>query len=119
MHATTIDEVLQLLDEIIAKARTELNRNGYFAAIYRRVTAAIKEGIDNHIFQDEKLVEQFDVVFANFYLDAFSAYQQGQPLSEPWRIAFNACESWQPGLVQHILAGMTTHMYLDLGVAAA
>ncbi len=119
MQATTIDEVLQLLDEIILKARTEPNRLGYFAALYRRITAAVKEGMVNHMFQDEKLVEQFDVVFANFYFAALTAYQQGQPLSEPWRITFHAAESWQPGLVQHILAGMTAHVYLDLGVAAA
>ena len=41
----TIEEVLEALDTIIARALEEGSRVGYFAAVYRKVTAKIAEGI--------------------------------------------------------------------------
>ena len=43
--ASTIDEVIERLGEIIASARSERSRLGFFAALYRKVTVKVKEGI--------------------------------------------------------------------------
>jgi hypothetical protein len=116
---TTIDEVLQGLDAIIDRARSDRSRLGYFAGLYRRVTRAVKEGIANGRFQDGPRMAQLDVVFASRYLDAFASWQNGQPVSQSWRLAFDAASDRDPLVLQHLLAGMNAHINLDLGIAAA
>ena len=45
MTAQTMDQVITQLDDIIEAARREKSRAGYFAALYRQVTVAVKQGI--------------------------------------------------------------------------
>ena len=46
-QANTIDEVIQLLDEVIEKSKIEQSALGLFAALYREVTVKVKEGISD------------------------------------------------------------------------
>jgi hypothetical protein len=119
MNITTIDEVLTAMDETIHRALDDGSRLGYFAALYRRVTRAVKEGIAKGQFADGPLMEKLDVVFAGRYLGAFQAYQKGEKCSRCWRIAFDACKDDSRLILQHLLAGMNAHINLDLGVASA
>ena len=119
MPINTIDEVIAALDAIIQRAWDERNRIGYFAALYRRVTRAVKHGIANNQFSDGPRLEKLDVVFASRYLDALAAYQAGEKPSHCWKIAFEACADESRLILQHLLAGMNAHINLDLGVAAA
>lgn len=52
MVAHTINEVIQQLEDIIGSAADTGNRLGYFAALYYKVTARVKEGILNNEFED-------------------------------------------------------------------
>lgn len=119
MALTTIDEVLQALDAIIGRARIDGSRLGYFAALYRRVTRAVKVGIVNGRFQNGPRMERLDVVFASRYLDAFAFWQKSQPASRSWRLAFDAASERDPLVLQHLLAAVNAHINLDLGIAAA
>ena len=119
MPANTIDEVVAALDSIIQRAWDEQTRMGYFAALYRRVTIAVRDGLRGGAFQNGPLMEQLDVVFASRYLDALSAYQSGGTPSRSWRLAFEACSHDNRLILQHLLAGMNAHINLDLGVASA
>ncbi len=119
MPIQTIDEVIGALDAIIQRAWDERNRVGYFAALYRRVTRAVKAGIANNQFSDGRRMETLDVVFANRYLDALAAYQAKQDPSRCWKVAFDACTDDSRIVLQHLLAGMNAHINLDLGVASA
>ena len=67
----TIDEVIIRLDEIIEDAITEESRLGYFAALYNRVTIAIREGIRDDAFDDNQSMERLDIAFANRYIEAY------------------------------------------------
>ena len=119
MAINTIDEVIAALDSIIQRAWDERSRLGYFAALYRRVTRAVKEGIAKNQFLDGPRMERLDVIFASRYLDAYDAYQaQGSP-SRCWKVAFDASTDASLIVLQHLLAGMNAHINLDLGVAAA
>jgi Family of unknown function (DUF5995) len=119
MAAETIDDVIRALDGIIDWAWNEKSRLGYFAALYRRVTQAVKEGIAKGEFQNGPLMERLDVNFAGRYLDAFEQFRAGGKPTFSWQIAFRAGSWWRPIVVQHLLAGINAHINLDLGIAAA
>lgn len=67
-QATTIDEVIQLLQEIIQQSITEKSTKGYFAVLYLKVTQKVKEGIQNGTFENGPRMEKLDVIFANRYI---------------------------------------------------
>ena len=119
MSATTIDEVIHELDKIIAWAAENDSRAGYFAALYRKVTVAVKVQITAGYFEDGPRMERLDVIFANRYLDAFARYRAYEPTTRSWKMAFDALENWPPIVMQHLLVGMNAHINLDLGIAAA
>jgi hypothetical protein len=117
--ANTIDEVIGQLDDIIARSIREQNRMGYFAALYRKVTAKVKEGIAEGRFDNGPRMERFDVTFANRFLTALSQFQTGQQPSLCWLASFKAAASWRPIILQQLLLGMNAHINFDLGIAAA
>jgi hypothetical protein len=116
---TTIDEVLQRLDEIIADAIQTQNPKGFFAALYRAVTAEVKKGIEMGRFEDGPRMEKLDVVFANRYIQAYDAYYHQQACSLAWKSAFDAVKADNIPAINHLFLGMNAHIILDLGVAAA
>jgi len=118
-NARTIDEVLDRLDSIIQYSIENGSRIGYFAALYRMVTAQVKEGILNGRFEDGPRMERLDVRFANRFLGAYDAFSRKDKCSLCWRIAFDAAERQEPIVLQHLLLGMNAHINYDLGIAAA
>jgi hypothetical protein len=52
VQLATIDDVVVALDDIIARARDENSRLGYFPALYRRVTVEVGNGIERGAFED-------------------------------------------------------------------
>ncbi len=117
--AQNIEEVIHHLDQVVARARAEGSRLGYFAALYRKVTAVVQEGIAAGRFDDGPRLERLDVLFANRYLDALAKYRAGGGATRSWRLAFQAAERWPPLVMQHLLLGTNAHINLDLGIAAA
>jgi hypothetical protein len=115
----TIDEVVDALELIVARAREENSRVGYFAAVYRKVTDKIIEGISTGFFDDGPRMERLDVVFAGRYLAALEGHRSGVAITKSWERAFEATTSARPIVLQHLLAGMNAHINLDLGIAAA
>jgi len=117
--APSIDEVIARLDAIIAQAVAEGDRLGFFAVLYRTVTAAVKQGIAAGRFEDGPRMERLDVVFANRYLAAFHAHRTGGLPTHSWRVAFAAGRSRRVVILQHLLLGMNAHINLDLAIAAS
>lgn len=115
----TIDDVLRDLDRIIDWSLEEPSRLGYFAALYRKVTQKVKEGIEAGEFDDGPRMERLDVVFAGRYLEALDRSWKGQMPTAPWEVAFDAAGRWRPLILQQLLVGINAHINLDLGIAAA
>lgn len=118
-QAATIDEVIQLLQEIIQQSITEKSTKGYFAVLYLKVTQKVKEGIQNGTFENGPRMEKLDVIFANRYIKAYYQYQTQQPTSKSWEAAFVEAGNYWIIVLQHLLLGMNAHINLDLGIAAA
>lgn len=85
----------------------------YFLGTYRRTTLAVAEAIADARFEDPGWVEDWDVVFADRYLDALATYR-ADPAStpRPWRVAFGAPADTKP--LQHVLLGVNAHVNYDL-----
>ena len=115
----TLDEVLETLDGIIKRSEDNNDTAGYFAILYRIVTARVKLGIANNEFADGPRMEKLDVIFASRYIDAYFAWKNNQPLTASWKKAFDITTDYWPIVLQHLLMGMNAHINLDLGIAAA
>jgi hypothetical protein len=118
-QATTIDEVIAMLEDIITQSKTDQSPLGYFAALYQKVTIKVKEGIAANFFEDGARMEKLDVIFANRYLEAYYSYQQSNEVTQSWQRAFEMASHYWPIVLQHLLIGMNAHINLDLGIAAA
>jgi hypothetical protein len=116
---TTVEEVLAALDAVIARALEDRSRLGYFAAIYRKVTAKVAEGIASGFFDDGERIQRLDVTFANRYLAALRLFQTGGTSTKSWEIALEATGQARPIILQHLLVEINAHINLDLGIAAA
>ncbi|HJZ68216.1 MAG TPA: DUF5995 family protein [Blastocatellia bacterium] len=124
--ARTIQEVIARLDDIIARSIREQSRLGYFAALYRKVTIRVKEGIAEGRFENGPRMERLDVTFANRYLEALDQLRRAGPVQSSdfslpscWLVAFKAAAAWRPIILQQLLLGTNAHVNFDLGIAAA
>lgn len=117
--ATTIQDVLDQLETIINNERAVRSPLGFFAALYHQVTTQVQHGIARGFFDDGARMEQLDVVFANFYLNAYHAWRHHRPVAQSWRQAFKHEKDDDQIILQHVLLGINAHINLDLGHAAA
>lgn len=114
----SIDIILEELDQVLAEARRQRSRLGYFAALYRDVTARVQAAIEAGDFEDGARMERLDVRFARHYLDALKAHESGSNPPRAWARTFAAAGRWRPLVLHHLLLGMNAHINLDLGIAA-
>jgi hypothetical protein len=115
----TIDDVLVGLDRVIERAVAAGDRSVYFTALYRKVTAQVKEGLGTGLFDDAGRMARLDVLFAERYLDAVAAAERGGTPTASWALTFAAGTRPRPLILQHLLVGINAHINLDLGIAAA
>lgn len=102
-----LDQMRQRLDALPDR---DLRR--HFLGTYLRTTSAVGRAIDGGVFEDPRWVEEWDVVFAKLYLDAYDASRTDGPVARPWRLAFDAPERLHP--LQHVLLGVNAHVNYDL-----
>ena len=118
--AGVVARMRQRLDDLPA----ELTHRRIFLGTYLRTTQAVGDAIDRARFEDPAWVEDWDVKFAELYLQAHDADLAGRPaakvagderripVARPWRLAFDA----PPDLpaLRHVLLGMNAHVNYDL-----
>jgi Family of unknown function (DUF5995) len=118
--ATSLDEVVAAIDSVISWSIAASSRLGYFAAVYKRITIAVRQAVKDGDFEDGPRMERFDVAFANRYFNALNGQFHPDKFAKParsWQVAFDAASRAEPIMLQHILAGINAHIGLDLGVA--
>ncbi len=119
MTVNNFADVIARLEQIIRWAKDNESPQGYFAALYYRMTLAVRDAVLRGEFENGSRMEQMDVVFARRYFDAFDTWQAGGTPTESWRIAFEATQEDRITVMQHLLLGMNAHINLDLCIAAA
>ncbi len=119
MPFQNIGEVIIALTEIVENCKNTKNRSGYFAALYKRMTIAVRDGIANGTFIDGGLMEKLDVTFASRYISAYEAYNKKEVCSTSWKYAFDGCINQSLTVIQQLILGINTHINLDLAIASA
>jgi hypothetical protein len=119
MRAKDIDEVVDRLGSVIDESIATSDRVGLFAALYRQVTMAVRDGIESGDFDDGDRMNRFDTLFANRYFEALELRRAGEQPTKSWAVAFDACAEDRLIILQHVLLGVNAHINLDLGAAAA
>jgi hypothetical protein len=110
-----IDDVIERMTAQAGELRRDGDARLAFHTTYLRTTQAVADALRAGSFADADWVDRWDVAFAQLYLDALDADMRGDPVPEPWAVAFGAATS-QPGLppVRHVLLGMNAHINFDL-----
>ena len=109
----TIAGLLVRMDELVAELEAERSPDRYFLSTYSRTTRAVAAALEDGRFEDPPWVEEWDVVFADLYLEALRAYRRAREAApRPWRVAFEADPSLPP--IAHLLLGMNAHINYDL-----
>lgn len=119
MLATSIDGVIAQLQTIIDDCIASQSRLGYFAALYKRMTEAVRDGMTTGRFQDNARIEALDVAFANRYLVTRDQFLAGELHGVCWLQAYGAAQADTHTVLQQLLVGINPHIMIDLGVAAA
>ena len=118
---TNIDEVVDAIETIVQWSIDSASRLGYFAALYKRITIAIRTAIAENKFENGPRMERFDVTFASRYFAALNGHFHPGQFPAPthsWSVAFNGALLPDPIIVQQMIAGVNAHIDLDLGIAA-
>src|SRR6266581_1599852 len=110
-----IDDVIERMAALAEELRRDGDGRLAFHNTYLRTTEAVAGALRDGAFADRDWVDRWDVAFAQLYLDALDADRRGDPVPEPWAVAFGAAAA-QPDLpaVRHILLGMNAHINYDL-----
>lgn len=117
MQAADIDEVITLLDAIIAYYRQRGSTLAYFPALYRGVTVRVRDGIRNGRFTDGARMNVLDTRFANRYLAAVDTWRATGTAPRAWHTAFSSEARPSTMILQHLLLGMNAHINFDLPIA--
>jgi hypothetical protein len=116
VQAANVDQVLALLDGILADCRAKSDPLGNFPALYRQVTLRVKQGIAEGAFDDGPRMDRFDALFANRYFAAYQVFVSGGSPSQSWQVALSGMRSGRLIILQDLLLGINAHINLDLGV---
>ena len=92
-----------------------------FNHLYRVITAEINKEIKGgRFFRNNKFLTQFDVIFAERYLDAIRRYTDPAkygPAPECWRTVFKYREDQEISPMQFAICGIACHVWMDLPIA--
>jgi Family of unknown function (DUF5995) len=110
--ARVIEELIARMEALLEPLEAAGDQRRYFHATYLRTTIAVAEELKRGGFADAAWVEQWDVAFAELYLDALDADLTGRTPTQPWTIAFGAPADLPP--LRHVLLGMNAHINYDL-----
>jgi hypothetical protein len=117
----TIADAARSIDSVIDWSIQAHSAIGYFAVLYKRVTIAIGDAIDDGLFDDGPRMARLDVAFARRYFNALNAYfypDDYDGLTLPWEVAFVGDQDQQATMLQHMLTGLNAHITFDLGLAS-
>ena len=111
------------VDERLARTESYLRERGdrraVFLTVYSRMTATVRDAIDDGAFIDSEWAASYLVAFAERYRRALAAFERRAfaSLPRPWLIAFVAAARGETLVAQDALLGINAHITYDLTYA--
>jgi hypothetical protein len=108
------------VDERLARTESYLRERGdrraVFLTVYSRMTATVRDAIDDGAFIDSEWAASYLVAFAERYRRALVAFERRafESLPRPWVIAFAAAARGETLVAQDALLGINAHITYDL-----
>lgn len=115
--AETIDDVIDKLTEIVDWCKQNNSRMGYYTVLYRIVTRKIKTAILQGQFEHSARINQLDIIFANYFISAFTDYRLTGQCTQCWQLVFQLAKNSKLTILQHLMMGINVHVNYDLSLA--
>jgi hypothetical protein len=113
----SIDCINSTVDRLqAAQSEFGCDHRGVFATTYLELTKSILALLEDEpgVVRDPDYLYTEDALFANFYFDAISDWEQGRPVAPAWKIAFSQAEHGQITGAQEMLLGINAHVQNDM-----
>jgi len=106
------------LERLEGRLRGQEDRRAVFLTIYTNMTRAVQQSIERGAFADPEWMREYTRTFANYYREAFLAFERGQDrvVPEPWRIAFGTAVAGNALVAQDAFLGINAHINYDLAL---
>ena len=114
---TTLEHVVDGLSELERAALARHDRRAVFLTVYGQMSREMKRLLEARAFRDNDWVARYTIGFANFYREAYDAYDDGAPVAKSWRIAFDTAKEGTALVSQDVLLGINAHINHDLALA--
>lgn len=111
---TPHDELLARMQEIDDRLIADNDERQHFHGAYLRSTRSVLEEAAAGRFADGAWAERWGIAFAELYMSAFDAWEQGGETPGPWRVAFEAARDPDITPFHHALLGINAHINYDL-----
>jgi len=107
------------LERLEGRLRDQGDRRAVFLTIYTNMTRAVQRSVERGAFADPAWMREYTRTFANYYREAFLAFEQGRSgaVPDPWRIAFGTATAGNALVAQDAFPGINAHINYDLGLA--
>lgn len=110
-----VNHVVSGMSQALRKLAKSCDHNSIFALAYLRTTETYGETLDSIEYEDPSSVTREDALFADYYFDAYEAYQAGDDdVPQAWQIAFDAAEARSMTSSGNALLGFNAHIQRDL-----
>lgn len=115
MHATTIDEVIALMQGL-DHSLPPSDGVRWFNRLYLDVTLAVRDYCRTEPLKAPPFLQELDVLFANKFFDAYDAAGGAGSIPACWSPLFAARHDQRIAPLQFALAGMNAHIAHDLAI---
>jgi hypothetical protein len=95
---------------------TEMQNLVAFNHTYLIITRNVAEKLGKNYFNNDELMEKFDIHFSRYYFDALYNYVHEEACPPSWKILFNLCKKDNLYQFMYMALGVNAHVNNDLGL---
>lgn len=117
----SVDDVAERLGRLEHRLRERGDRRSVFLTVYVLMTETTETAIRGGEFTDPTWMRAYLVRFADYYREAFAAFERGDlgSVPRPWQLAFGTALRGEALVVQDAFLGINAHINYDLALALA
>lgn len=108
------DSLIEHMEEVGERLLVDHDERQHFHGAYLRSTKAVLADAESGKFADNDWARRWGLAFARLYMDAFTAWEVGEPAPSAWQVAFDASRNPDISPLRHSLLGINAHINYDL-----